>query len=184
MRGLAGDPPSRHSNRAGATHVVRTPNFQKVYRLARNLDVGFAERRESAVSKRLELVKKMQERLSSPESEAKSSEHRALVEARNKRVAIKEEARRQEEARLHAIRMEEEARLAAERHAREEEERRVREAEEAEKQRKIEAEKARLAASSAARGARALADIMTKRGGARRGSASVADDDQPERRQA
>ena len=153
--------------------------------MARNLDVGFAERRESAVSKRLELVKKMQERLSSPESEAKAAEHRTLVEARNKRLAIKEEARRVDEARLSAIRAEEEARLAAERRAREEEERRVREAEEAEKQRKIEAEKARLAASSAARGARALADIMTKRGGARRGSGSATTaDDEPERRQA
>ena len=152
--------------------------------MARNLDVGFAERRESAVSKRLELVKKMQERLSSPESEAKAAEHRALVEARNKRVAIKEEARRKEEARLAAIRAEEDAKLAAELRARQEEERRVREAEEAEKQRKIEAEKARLAASSAARGARALADIMTKRGGVRRGAASVVEDDQPERRQA
>ena len=153
--------------------------------MARNLDVGFAERRESAVSKRLELVKKMQERLASPESGAKAAEHRALVEARNKRVAIKEEARRQEEARLAAIRAEEQARLAAERRAREEDERLAHEAAEAEKQRKIEAEKARLAASSAARGARALADIMTKRGGARRGSgASVSEDDEPERRQA
>lgn len=148
------------------------------------MDVGFAERRESAASKRLELVKKMQERLASPESEAKAAEHRSTVEARNKRVSIKEEARRVEDARLAAIRAEEEARLAAERHARDEEERMRREAEEAEKQRKIEAEKARLAASSAARGARALADIMTKRGGARRGSSSATDDEQPERRQA
>ena len=139
-QGLAESRPSRHSNRADVAHVVRVPNFQKVYRLARNLDVGFAERRESAVSKRLELVKKMQERLSSPESEAKAAEHRLLVEARNKRLAIKEEARREEDARLAAIRAEQEARLAAERRAREEEERRVREAEEAEKQRKIEAE--------------------------------------------
>lgn len=152
--------------------------------MARNLDVGFAERRETAVSKRLELVKKMQERLASPESEAKAAEHRVMVEARNKRVAIKEEARRQEEMRVAAIRATEEARVAAERRAREEEERLAREAEEAEKQRKLEAEKARLAASSAARGARALADIMTKRGGARRGSGSVSEDDQSERRQA
>ena len=141
------------------------------------MDVGFAERREAAVKTRLELVKKMQERIASPESEARAEEHRKVVQARNKRDAEREEQRRQEEARLAAIRAAEQAKLEEERLAREEEERIRLEAEHAAEQARLEAERARLAASSSARAARALAEIMTSRG--KRGSG-----DQQTRRQA
>ncbi len=127
------------------------------------MDVGFAERRDAAVKTRLELVKKMQERIASPESEARSAEHRKVVQARNLRDAEKEERRRQEEARLASIRAAEQAKLDAERRAREEEERLRLEAERAAEHERLEAEKARLAASSSARAARALAEIMTTR---------------------
>ncbi len=139
--------------------------------MARSLDVDFAERRDSAVNSRLALVKKMQERMASPESEARAAEHRKIVQARNKRDAAKEEARRQEQARLAAIRAAEQARIEAERRAREEEERLRFEAERAAEEARLEAERARLAASSSARAARALADIMSarpKRGGGER----------------
>lgn len=131
--------------------------------MARSLDVDFAERRESATSSRLALVKKMQERMASPESEARAAEHRKVVQARNKRDAEKDELRRQEQARVAAIRAAEQAKLEAERRAREEEERIRLEAAQAAEQARLEAERARLAASSSARAARALADIMTAR---------------------
>ncbi len=131
--------------------------------MARSLDVDFAERRESATSSRLALVKKMQERIASPESEARAAEHRKIVQARNKRDAERDESRRQEQARLAAIRAAEQAKLEAERRAREEEERIRLEAEQAAEQARLEAERARLAASSSARAARALAEIMTAR---------------------
>lgn len=131
--------------------------------MARLKDVGFAERRESAVNSRLEQFKKMQARLSSPETEAKLAERNAVVEARNKRLAIKEEARRKEEERLAAIRAAEEAAREAERKAAEEaEERRLQAIREAE-ERKREEERARLAASPSARAARALAELTTAR---------------------
>jgi hypothetical protein len=136
--------------------------------LARMQDVGFAERREAAANTRLEQFKKMQARLASPEIEQKLAERRAIVEARNEREAIKEEARRKEEERLAAIRAAEEAKREAERLARLEEERLRLEAEKAAEERRREAEKARLAASPAARAARALAELTvgrTKRGG-------------------
>ena len=126
-------------------------------------DVGFAERRETAVNTRLELFKKMQARLSSPDIEAKLAERRAIVEARNERNAAKEEARRKEEARLAAIRAAEEAALEAERQAkREAEERRLQAIREAE-ERKREEERARLAASPSARAARVLAVLTSAR---------------------
>ena len=137
--------------------------------MARSLDVDFAERRDAAVNSRLALVKKMQERMASPESEARAAEHRKVVQARNKRDAERDEARRQEQARLAAIRAAEQAKIEAERRAREEEERLRLEAERAAEEARLEAERARLAASSSARAARALADIMNarpKRGGA------------------
>lgn len=131
--------------------------------MARLKDVGFAERRESAVNTRLEQFKKMQARLASPETEAKLAERHAVVAARNERNAIKEEARRAEEARLAAIRAAEEARLEAERQAqREAEERRLQAIREAE-ERKREEERARLAASPSARAARALAELTSAR---------------------
>ena len=136
--------------------------------MARSLDVGFAERREAATSSRLALVKKMQERVSSPESEARAAEHRKIVQARNQRDAEKEERRKQEEARVAAIRAAEQAKLDAERRAREEEERIRLEAERAAEEARLEAERARLAASSSARAARTLAEVMgtrLKRGG-------------------
>lgn len=126
-------------------------------------DVGFAERRESAVNSRLEQFKKMQARLASPEVEAKLAERRAIVEARNKREAEKAEARRLEEERLAAIRAAEEAKREAERERQREEERLRLEAERKAEEERREAEKARLAASPAARAARALAEITTAR---------------------
>lgn len=131
-------------------------------------DVGFAERRESAVNSRLEQFKKMQARLASPEVEQKLAERRAVVEARNKREAAKEEARRKEEERLAAIRAAEEAKREAEREAIRQEEQRRLEAERAAEERRREAEKARLAASPSARAARALAELTATRG--KRGS--------------
>lgn len=154
--------------RTAYPYLEAVPNHLKVVHLARNLDVGFAERRESAVNSRLELVKRMQERLADPESEARAAEHRKVVEARNKRLAEKEEIRRQEAARLAAICAAEEAKLAEERRQRDEEERLRLEAEQEAERVRLEAEKARLAASSSARAARALAEVMTmrpKRGG-------------------
>lgn len=129
------------------------------------MDVGFAERRESAVNTRLELFKKMRERLSSPETETKLAERRVLVEARNRRNAEKEEIRRKEQARVAAIRAAEEAQREAERRAKEEEERRRIEAAQAKEAARLAAEKERLANSSNARAARALADLMSGRGG-------------------
>jgi hypothetical protein len=134
-------------------------------------DVGFAERREAAVTTRLEQFKKMQARLSSPEVEARLAERKAIVEARNKRLAEKEEARRKEEERLAAIRAAEEAKREAEREAQREAERRRLEAERAAEEQRRAEEKARLAASPAARAARALAELSTGRVG-RRGSES------------
>ncbi len=132
-------------------------------------DVGFAERRESAVNSRLENFKRMQARLASPEVEEKLAERRAIVEARQQREAIKEEARRKEEERLDAIRAAEEAKREAEREAiRLAEERRLQAEREAEERRREE-ERARLAASPAARAARALAELTGTR--SRRGSA-------------
>jgi len=101
------------------------------------------------------LVKKMQDRLSSPDVEEKLAERRAIIEARNQRNAIKEEARRQEEARLAAIRAEEEARLAAERAA---EEARLEELRR-EEERKREEERREAAARATARAAAVLADL-------------------------
>ena len=132
------------------------------------MDVGFAERREAAVNSRLALVKKMQERIASPDRDARIDEHRKVVQARNQRDAEKEERRRREEARLAAIRAAEQAKLEAERLAREEEERVRLEAERAAEQARLEAEKARLAASGSARAARALAEVMTVTRGKRR----------------
>ena len=127
-------------------------------------DVGFAERRESAVNTRLEQFKKMQARLASPDVETKLAERRAVVEARNKREADKDEARRKEEERVAAIRAAEEAKLEAEREAQREEERLRLEAERAAEERRREAERARLAASPSARAARALAELTGTRG--------------------
>jgi hypothetical protein len=127
-------------------------------------DVGFAERRETAVNTRLEQFKKMQARLASSEVEDKLAERRLVVEARNKREAAKDEARRQEEERIEAIRAAEEAKLEAEREAKRQEEQRRLEAERAAEERRREAEKARLAASPAARAARALAELTGTRG--------------------
>lgn len=138
--------------------------------MARLKDVGFAERRDAAVNSRLELVKKMQERRASPEAEHRASEHRAIVEARNKRNAERDELRRQEEARLAAIRAAEQAKIDEERRIREEEERLRLEAEQAAEQARLEAERARLAASSSARNARALAELTFAR--MRRGGGS------------
>ena len=119
------------------------------------MDVGFAERRESATNNRLALVKKMQERLASPGVEEKLAERRQIVEARNERNAIKEEARRQEEERLAVLRAEEEARLAAERAA---EEARL-EALRQEEERKREDDRKEAAARATARAASVLADL-------------------------
>lgn len=123
--------------------------------MARLKDVGFAERRESAVNTRLELIKKMQARLASPDIEAKLAERSAIVEARNQRLAEKEEIRRQEEAREAAIRAEHEAKLAAERAV---EEARLA-AERAEQERRKEEEKAAAAARANARAGRVLTDL-------------------------
>lgn len=143
--------------------------------MARLKDVGYAERREAAVNSRLEQFKKMQARLGSPEIEAKLAERKAIVDARNKREAEKEAIRRQEEERLAAIRAAEEARLEAERETLRQEEQRRLEAERAAEERRREAEKARLAASPAARAARALAELTgsrMKRGGGEQRKAS------------
>ena len=123
--------------------------------MARLKDVGFAERRESAVNKRMELMKKMQERLASPDVEAKLAERSVVVEARNARLAEKEEIRRQEEAKEAAIRAEIAAKLAAEREAE-----RLRLEAEAEAERiRQEEEKAAAAARANARAGRVLADL-------------------------
>ena len=123
--------------------------------MARLKDVGFAERRESAVNKRMELMKKMQERLASPDVEEKLAERRVIVEARNQRLAEKEEIRRAEEAREAAIRAEHDAKIAAEAEA---ERVRVTAEREAEERRKEE-EKAAIIAASSARAARVIEDM-------------------------
>ncbi len=123
--------------------------------MARLKDVGFAERRDTAVTKRMELIKKMQERLASPDIEAKLAERKVIVDARNQRLAEKEEIRRQEEARDAAIRAEIEAREAAEREA---ERLRIEAEQEAERLR-LEEEKAAAAARANARAGRVLADL-------------------------
>ncbi len=123
--------------------------------MARLKDVGFAERRDTAVNKRMELIKKMQERLASPDVEAKLAERKVIVEARNQRLAEKEEIRRQEEAKEAAIRAEIEAREAAEREAE-----RIRlEAEQEAERLRQEEEKAAAAARANARAGRVLADL-------------------------
>jgi hypothetical protein len=127
----------------------------KVAGLARLQDVGFAERRESAVNKRSELLKKMQERLASPDVEAKLAERHEIAEARAKRVAEKEDIRRQEEARLAAIRAEDEARIAAE----QEVERLRLEAEREAEEKRLEEERAAYAANANARASRVLSDL-------------------------
>lgn len=123
--------------------------------MARLKDVGFAERRETAVNTRLALVKKMQERLAGSDIESKLAERHVIVEARNRRLAEKEEIRLQEEARLAAIRAEEEAKLAAERAA---EEVRLAAEREAEAKR-LEEEKAAATARANARAGRVLSDL-------------------------
>lgn len=127
--------------------------------MARLKDVGFAERRENATNTRLALVKKMQERLASPDVEAKLAERHAIVEARNQRIAIKEEERRQEEARLAALRAEEEARLAAERAAEEARLEVIRQEEE----RLREEKRKEMAARATSRAAAALAELTSAR---------------------
>ncbi len=123
--------------------------------MARLKDVGFAERRDTAVSKRMEMMKKMQERLASPDVEAKLAERKVIVEARNQRLAEKEEIRRQEEAREAAIRAEIEAREAVEREAE-----RIRlEAEQEAERVRLEEEKAAAFARANARAGRVLADL-------------------------
>ena len=127
-------------------------------------DVGFAERRESAVKHSFwNSSRRCRPAWRAPEVEAKLVERRAVVDARNKREAEKEEARRQEEERLAAIRAAEEAKLEAEREAKREEERLRLEAQQAAEERRREAEKARLAASPSARAARALAELTGSR---------------------
>ena len=138
-----------------ATYIRAVTTTRKGFRLARLKDVGFAERRESATNTRMALIKKMQERLASPDVEAKLAERSVLVEARNRRLAEKEEIRRQEEAKEAAVRAEHEAKLAAERAA---EEARLA-AEHAEQERIREEEKAAAAVRANARASRVLTDL-------------------------
>ena len=123
------------------------------------MDVGFAERRETATNHRLALVKKMQERLASPDVEARLAERHQIAEARNQRIAVKEEALRQEEERLAAVRAAEEARLEAERVAEE-----VRlEAIRQEEERLREEKRKEMAARATSRAAAVLADLTSVR---------------------
>ena len=90
---------------------------KKVRGLAGMKEKSFAERRSSAIDKKQEQLKNYQARMASPELKAREAARRAIVDARNVRMAEREAIRAKEREIEEAKRVEREAALAAEREA-------------------------------------------------------------------